>query len=361
MKRFLTVDFGLGTWLCLGLIENLKSKIENRRIQNLKWVGFLAILLWLVGCVEMADAQQQPGKVWRIGVLVSSSPSLNAARDEGLRQGLRELGYVEGQNIIMEYRYAEGKIDRLPDLAAELVRLKVDVIVVGGTRVALAAKQATTTIPIVLAGAGDPVPTGLVRSFMQPGGNVTGVSRLSPDYVGKRLQVIKETIPKVSRVAALVNPDNPGHGSTLKEIELGAQALAMTLQSVEVRSPKDFEKAFGAAAKGRADALFVLTDALFNSYLTRIAELATKNRLPAIYDRIEFVESGGLMSYGVNLADLSRRAAWYVDQILKGAKPADLPLVEPIKYELMINLQTAKQIGLTIPPNVLARADKVIK
>lgn len=323
------------------------------------------IRIWLLATVFLATVPvveaQQPAKVWKIGVLVSTSPSLNASRDEALRRGLREFGYVEGQNIIMEYRYAEGKLDRLPDLAAELVRLKVDVIVVGGTRVAVAAKQATGTIPIVIGGAGDPVRAGLIQSFMHPGGNVTGVSRLSPDFIGNRLGLLKEAIPKAIRVAALSNPDNPAHGPSLKEIDLGARALAMTLQSLAVRSPKDFESAFGAAAKGRADALFVMPDALFHSYLSRIVELAAKNRLPAMYDRADFVEAGGLMSYAVNVADLSRRAAWYVDQILKGSKPADLPMVEPTKYEFVINLKTAEALGVTIPPNVLARADKVIK
>ena len=326
---------------------------------NKKIIVALIVAIALAS-VHPAEAQQ-PKKVWRIGVLVSSSPSLTASRDEGLRRGLRELGYTEGQNIIMEYRYAEGNLDRLPDLAAELVRLNVDVIVVGGTRVAAAAKQATSTIPIVIGGAGDPVRAGLVGSYIRPGENVTGVSRLSPDFTGRRLELLKEAIPKAIRVAALLNPDNPGHGPSLKEIELGAWALGMTPQSVAVRSPNDFESAFGAAIKGRADALFVMPDALFHSYLSRIVELAAKNRLPAMYDRDDFVEAGGLMSYAVNLADLSRRAAWYVDQILKGAKPADLPMVEPTKYQLVINLKTAKQIGLTIPPEMLMRADKVIK
>ncbi len=321
---------------------------------------YLFLIIVVLGWGEFADAQQ-PAKVWRIGVLVSNSPSLNASRDEALRQGLRELGYVQGQNIIMEYRYAEGKLDRLPDLATELVGLKVDVIVVGGTRVAVAAKQATSTIPIVVAGAGDLVSAGLIRSFTYPGGNVTGVSRLSPDFIGKRLKLLKEAIPKAIGVAVLTNPDNPGHGKSLKEIGLDAQLLGLKVQSLAVRSPNDFESAFGAAAKGRADVLFVMADALFNSYPSRIVQLATKNRLPAMYDRIEFVEAGGLMSYGVDLADLSRRAAWYVDQILKGSKPADLPMVEPIKFELVINLKAAKQIGVTIPPEMLMRADNVIK
>ncbi len=326
---------------------------------NKKVVASVAATL-ILASVNFGEAQQ-PAKVWRIGVLASGSPSLTASRDDGLRRGLRELGYVEGQNIIMEYRYAEGKLDRLPSLAAELVGLKVDVIVAGGTRVAVAAKQATSTIPIVIGGAGDPVRAGLVRSFTYPGGNVTGVSRISPDFTGKRLELLKEAVPKAARVAALSNPDNPGHGPSLKEIELGAWALGMTPQTLAVRSPNDFESAFGAAAKGRAEVLFVMPDALFHSYQSRIVELAAKNRLPASYDRADFVEAGGLMSYAVNLADLSRRAAWYVDQILKGSKPADLPMVEPTKSELVINLKTANTLGLTIPPNVLARADKVIK
>ena len=320
----------------------------------------VVIMLTLAGWGAIAAAQQ-PAKVWRIGVLVSSSPSLNASRDEGLRQGLRELGYVEGKNIVMEYRYAEGKLDRLSELADELVHLKVDVIVVGGTRVATAARQATSAIPIVVSGAGSLAESGLVRTFANPGGNVTGVSRIAPDFFGKRLELLKQALPKVFRVAALLNPDNPGYDPRLKELELGVRALGMTLQPLAVRSPNELEKAFAAAAKERADALVVMTDALFNSYPSRIVELAAKNKLPAIYDRIDFVEAGGLMSYGVNLADLSRQAAWYVDRILKGAKPAELSLVEPTKYELVINLKAAKQIGLTIPANVLGRAEKVIK
>jgi len=314
----------------------------------------------LLSTVSLAEAQQT-GKVHRIGVLSSSSPSLHASRLDALRHGLRELGYVEGQNTIIEYRYAEGKLDRLPNLAGELVRIKVDVIVTSGTRVTVAAKQATSTIPIVVGGAGDLVRAGLVGSLVNPGGNVTGVSRLSPDFTGKRLRLLKEANPKAIRVAALLNPDNPGYEPTLKEIEISVRALGIMFQSLAVRSPNDFEGAFEAAAKGRADALFVMADALFNSHPTRIVELAAKNRLAAMYDRDDFVEAGGLMSYGVNLADLYRRSAYYVDKILKGTKPADLPVEQPTKFEFVINLKTAKQIGLTIPPNVLARADKVIK
>jgi len=322
--------------------------------------SLVAIIVLLVGFGAIAEAQQ-PGKVHRIGVLSSSSASLHASRLDGLRQGLRELGYVEGQNIIIEYRYAEGKLDRLPNLAGGLVRLKVDVIVTSGTRVTVAAKQATSTIPIVVGGAGDLVEAGLVGSLVNPGGNVTGVSRLSPDFTGKRLRLLKEAIPKAIRVAALLNPDNPAYEPTLKEIEISVRALGIMFQSLAARSPNDFESAFEAAAKGRADALFVMADALFNSHPTRIVELAAKNRLAAMYDRDDFVEAGGLMSFGVNLADLYRRSAYYVDKILKGTKPADLPAEQPTKFELVINLKTAKALGLTIPPEVLARADRVIK
>ncbi|MBI3058302.1 MAG: ABC transporter substrate-binding protein [Deltaproteobacteria bacterium] len=322
-----------------------------------------SFVLFLIGiALSAADAEaQQPKKLWRIGLLSSSSPSLHAPRLDALRQGLRELGYVEGQNIIMEHRYAEGKLERLPNLAAELVRLKVDVIVAGGTRVTAAAKQATSAIPIVVGGAGDLVTAGLVGSLVYPGGNVTGVSSLSPDLSGKRLELVREALPKAVRVAALLNPNNPGYGPTLKGIEVAVQALGLTLQSLAVRSPNDFESAFGAAIKGRADALFVTTDALFNSYLTPIVELAAKNRLPAMYDRNDFVEAGGLMSYGVNRADLYRRAAYYVDKILNGVKPADLPVEQPTKFELVINLKAAKALGLAIPHDVLMRANKVIQ
>ena len=304
---------------------------------------------------------QEPAKVWRIAVLVSSSASLNASRDEALRQGLHEIGYVEGKNIIMEYRYAEGKLDRLSELATDLVRLKPDIIVVGGTRVAVAAKQATSTIPIVVAGAGDLVAAGVVHNLNRPGGNVTGVSRLSPETLGTRVELLKEIIPKATRITTLSNPENPGHTASLREIELDALAWGMRLQLLSARTADELESAFKATVKERANALLVMVDALFSSYRSRIVELAVEHRVPAIYDRAEFVEAGGLMSYGMNLADLSRRAVWYVDQILKGAKPEKLPLTEPMKFEFVINLKAAKEIGLTVPPNVLARAGRVIR
>ena len=304
---------------------------------------------------------QQPVKTWKIGVLVSSTQALNAARDEALRQGLRDLGYEEGKNIAMEYRYAEGKTDRLDKLARELVEQKVDVIVVGGTSVAVAAKKATSTIPIVVAGAGDLVEAGLIKSFMYPGGNVTGVASMSADFFGARLKLIKEILPKTAQVTALSNPKNPGHGRNLKDAELGARAMGLTFQSVTAQNANELDSAVAAAAKGGAGALFVMTDALFNSHLARIAQASIKNRLPSVYDRTGFVEAGGLMSYGVNLPDLSRRAAEYVDQIFKGAKPGDLTLVQPTKFDLALNLKTANQIGVMIPPEVLNRAVKVIK
>jgi len=323
------------------------------------------IFVWLLATVLLTAAPpaeaQQPAKVAKIGVLVSSSQALNAPRDEALRQGLRGLGYVEGQNIIMEYRYAEGKLDRLPVLARELVEHNVDVIVVGGTAVAVAAKKATSTIPIVVAGAGDLVEAGLINSFMFPGGNVTGVARMSADFFGDRFKLIKEILPKAAKVAALSNPKNPGHGRSVKDAELGANSSGLTFQSVAARTPSELEAAIGSAAKGGAGALLILTDAMFNSNVKQIAQAAIKNRLPALYERPDFVEAGGLASYGVDLPDLSRRAAEYVDQILKGKKPGDLTLVQPTKFDLAVNLKTADQIGVTIPPSVLSRASKVIK
>ncbi|HEX9662581.1 MAG TPA: ABC transporter substrate-binding protein [Candidatus Binatia bacterium] len=322
--------------------------------------GLVVVLAGVTAGAGIAGAQQA-AKVWKIGVLVSSTKALNVSRDEALRQGLRELGYEENKNIVWEYRYGEGKRDRLPQLARELVEQKPDVIVVGGTSVAVAAKNATSTIPIVVAGAGDLVEAGLVKSFMYPGGNVTGVSRMSPDYFGARLKLIKEIMPKTAQVAALANPKNPGYARSIKDAELGAQSLGMTFQMVNARTPDELDNAVSSAGKGGANALFIMTDAMFNSNVARLAKASIKYRLAAVYDRPNFVEAGGLMSYGVNLADLNRRAAEYVDQIFKGKKPADLTLVEPTKFDLAVNLKTAQQIGLTIPPEVINRAGKVIR
>jgi putative ABC transport system substrate-binding protein len=319
----------------------------------------VAVTLLAVGVI--ADAQQ-PAKVPRIGFLVGASPSSYAGRTEALLRGLSELGYVEGKSIVIEWRYAEGKPDGLSELAAELVRLKVAVIVTGGaggpTR---AAKEATVTIPIVMAMDSDPVGQGFVANLARPGGNITGLSTLAPELSGKRLELLKEIVPKLSRVAVLGTSTAPTNAQALREVELAAGALGVKLQYLDVLGPKDIETAFRAASKGRADAVLVLTGPVFPSQRKQLADLAAKSRLPAIYPFPEFVEAGGLMTYSTSITDLFRRAAIYVDKILKGRKPADLPIEQPIKFELIINLKAAKQIGLTIPPNVLVRADKVIK
>ena len=318
----------------------------------------VAVAVLAVGVIAEA---QQPKKVPRIGWLLFGSPSsANTARNEAFRQGLRDLGYIEGQNLIIEYRYAEGKVDRLPDLAAELVRLKVDAIFAESTASVQAAKKATTTVPIVSV-SGDPVELGLVASLARPGGNVTGLANFTSELAGKRLELLKEVVPRVSRVAVLWNPDAPSSTLRMRETEAAAPSLGIKLQPVDVREPNDFEHAFAALKKDRADALFPLRSPLISSQVKRIVELAAKNRVPGMYDASEFAEAGGLMSYGTMLDDLDRRAASYVDKILKGAKPADLPIEQPKKFELIINLKAAKQIGLTIPQSVLFRADKVIK
>jgi ABC-type uncharacterized transport system substrate-binding protein len=327
-------------------------------------MGKRIIVVLLVGLalasVHLAEAQQ-PTKIPRIGFLAAVSLSANSARFEAFRQGLRELGYIEGKNIIIEWRSSEGKADRLPALAAGLVRLKVDMIVSGGSTATRPAKEATNTIPIVMAQDTDPVGNGFVASLARPGGNITGLATLAPELSGKQLELMKEIVPRLSRVAVFGTSTRSGNAQSLKETELAAGAFGVKLQYLDILSPKDIETAFRAASKGRADAVLVLTSPFATSQRTQIADLAVKNRLPAIYDRAEFVEDGGLMTYSVNSADLFRRAATYVDKILKGAKPGDLPVEQPKKFEFIINLKAAKQIGLTIPPNVLARADRVIK
>jgi len=310
--------------------------------------------------VNLSEAQQAT-KIPRIGLLLTGTLSSSSYSLEAFRNGLRDLGYVEGKNILVEYRYAEGKPDRLPSLAAELVRLKVDVIVTTGTPPSQAAKTATTTIPIVMALISDPVGAGLVASLARPGGNITGLSSISQDLSGKRLELLKEAIPKVSRVGVLYDPNDPAKVAEFKEIEVAARPLGVHLQSLEVRSLDELESAFKAATRGKATALLVLPTTILSTRTKQIAELAAKNRLPTMFATSQYMDAGGLMSYGPDYADLWRRAATYVDKILKGAKPADLPVEQPMKFELVINLKTAKQIGLTIPPNVLARADKVIK
>jgi putative ABC transport system substrate-binding protein len=324
------------------------------------FIGLLAIFVTLGASGEIAEAQQGK-KIHRIGYLGATFPVATAARVEAFRQGLKELGYIEGKNIASEYRWAEGKFDRLPHLAAELVRLKVDVIVTGGPAGTRPAREATATIPIVMAFDNDPVGSGFVASLARPGGNITGLSILSPEISGKRLELLREIVPRLSRVAVLGNSTEPGNAQVLRETELAAGAFGVQLQYLDVLAPKDIESAFQAASKGRADAVLVLANPVTISQRKQIAELAVKNRLPAIYPWPEFVEDGGLMTYGASITDLFRRAATYVDKILKGAKPADLPVEQPTKFELIINLKAAKQIGLTIPQSVLYRADKVIK
>jgi len=325
--------------------------------KNLIRLALSAMLFALCGSVDAQQARNVP----RIGHLNAPSLSALAARTEAFRQGLRELGYLERKSIVIEYRYAEGKLDRLPALAAELVRLKVDIIVSTGPTVTRAAKEATSTIPIVMAFDTDPVGNGFVASLARPGGNITGLSSLAPEISGKQLELLKEIVPRLSRVAVFGTSTTPGSAQALREMERAAGAFGVKLQYLDVLDPKDIETAFRAASKGRVDAVLALTSGVFADHRTEIAELAIKSRLPAIYFRSEFVEDGGLMAYGVSITGLDRRAATYVDKILKGAKPADLPVEQPKKFELIINLKAAKQIALTIPPNVLARADKVIK
>jgi putative ABC transport system substrate-binding protein len=321
-------------------------------------ISLLAIVL--LANVSLADAQQQ-AKVPKIGGLGVRSASREAPGAEAFRREFRALGYVEGKNIAFEYRDAEGKPDRLPAVADELVRLKVDVIVTASTAGALAAKNATRTIPIVFYSAGDPVATGLVDSLARPGGNITGFTVISAVLAGKRLELLKETIPKLSRVAVLWNPRDPGPAQQWKESQVPARELGLQLHSMEVSSADKYEDAFTAATKARSAALAVTLHTLANFNQKRIADLAARNRLPAIYPRGDYVESGGLMSYGPDQSESYRRAASMVDKILKGTKPADIPVEQPTKFELVINLKTAKALGLTIPPVVMMRAEKVIK
>jgi len=321
-----------------------------------------AVVLLLLSAFLGTAAAQPPEKVPRVGYLnLGSHSDPGRQRDlEAFRQGLRELGYVDGQNIAIESRWAEGKPDRLPALAADLVRSKVDVIVVGSGPITQAAQQATRTIPIVMSTVADPVGSGLVASLARPGGNVTGLTVMSPDLAGKQFQLLKEVVPKVSRVALLTNPDNPSSARFVREAEAAAQALGVRLQTLEARNPQEIDSAFAAMTRERAGALLILPDGVFLSQRRQIADLAVKRRLPSVYGPGGYAEAGGLMTYGANFHDLLRRAATFVDKILKGAKPADLPVAQPTKFELVINLRTAKAIGLTIPPSLLQRADQII-
>jgi putative ABC transport system substrate-binding protein len=337
---------------------------RSRTIQNRKLVGIVALTIACAMCGAVALAQQ-PKKVPRIGYLSSGDPTSDSPLSEAMLLALRQLGYIEGQNISIEYRYAEGKRDRPPELAAELVRLKVDVIMAaGGIGIIRAAANATKTIPIVMMGqGGDPVEAGFVESFARPGTNVTGLTNLNLELGGKRLELLKEAVPKLARVAILYDPVTPGAVREVKEdLPVAARALKLAIQPWEVRTVGDFEKVFAALNKQRPDGLYVPGGGpIINTNVKRIADLALKSRLPSVYNRKEAVDAGGLMYYGADLADSYRRVVTYVDRIIKGVKPGDLPIERPTKFELTINLKTAKQIDLTIPPNVLARADRVIK
>jgi putative tryptophan/tyrosine transport system substrate-binding protein len=338
--------------------DNPKSAIQNPKL-----VGIAALVFTFAMCGAVATAQQ-PKKVARIGYLSSFDPASESTRTEAIRLALRELGYIEGQNIAFEYRYAEGKVDRFPELAAELVRLKVDIIVVsGGVRTIRAPMNATKTIPIVMAGLpGDPVEAGLVESLARPGGNVTGLSSLSRELAGKRLELLKETVPKIARVAVLYDPAIVSSLREVKEdLPVAASALKLSLQPWEIRAADDFEKVFAALNKQRPDGLNVVGSPLMRANRKRIADLALKSLLPSVWYGSGSVDVGGLMSYSADVADSYRRIAHYVDKILKGAKPADLPVEQPTKFELVFNLKTAKQIGVTIPQSLLYRADKVIR
>jgi putative ABC transport system substrate-binding protein len=318
----------------------------------------------LLAIAVVAEAQQQPKKIWRMGYLSSVNPANESARAEGIRLALHERGYIEGQNIAIEYRYGEGKIDRAPELAAELVRLKVDIIVVaGGIHWIRAAKNATKTIPIVMVGAGnDPVEAGLIESLARPGANVTGLTNLVGKLGGKRLELLKEAVPKVARVGVIYEPATPANVVEVKEdLPSAARVLKLAVQTWEVRDAAGFDTAFAALSKQLPEGLYVAGSPLINANQKRIADFALKSRLPSMYGDPGSIEAGGLMYYGADLADSYRRVATYVDRILRGAKPADLPVEQPTKFELAINLKTAKQIGLMIPDPVLAKTDKVIK
>ena len=311
----------------------------------------------LLACVNLTEAQQ-PKRMPSIGIIESGSQASSAERIEAFRQRLRELGHVEGQNIRVEYRYAEGNVDRFTEFAAELTNLRVDVIVTASTPGVRAAKKASSTTAIVFASINDPVASGIIASLARPGGNITGLTNLSPDLGGKRLELIKETVPKITRVAHLWNPDSP---MSEVQMEVAVRVLGLQLQSLQVRNANDFDRVFEAAARERAQALITSPSPLFNTHYKLVVNFTAKNHLPAIYSNPIFVDAGGLMSYAPDINANFRRAAVFVDKILKGAKAGELPVEQPTKFELVINLKTAKQIGLTIPPNVLARADRVIR
>jgi len=326
-----------------------------------KRAGEMLIVALALLAGPLGATAQQPAKVPRVGYLGSSSPAVDADLIGAFRQGLRDLGYIEGQNLVIEYRWAEGRYERLPEFAAELVRLKVDVLLTAGTPGALAAKRATPTIPIVMVRVGDPVAYGLVASLARPGANLTGLSTDSTEVDGKRLELLKEILPSLSRVGVLLNPANPNTALHWKQVQAAAEALHLKLERVEVKRAEDFDAAFAALARQRPRAFLMLGDLFLFAHRARIVTFATRQRLPAMYPTREFVDAGGLISYAASSSDMYRRAATYVDKILKGAKPADLPVEQPTRFELVVNMKTAKALGLTIPPSVLVRADQVIQ
>jgi putative ABC transport system substrate-binding protein len=320
----------------------------------------ILVTVMLLAVAVPAEAQQTK-KIPRIGYLGIGSSSVNRARIEAFEQGLGDLAYVKEKNIVIEYRFAEGKLNLLKELAAEVARLKVELIVTGGPTTTRAVKEATAAIPIVMGFDNDPVGNGFAASLARPGGNITGSSSLAPEISGKQLELLKEIVPRISRIAVIGDSSNPGNAQALKETEIAAKALGLRSQYLDIKNSEDIETAFRVANKGRADAVLALNSPLLNARRKQVAAIAIKSRLPAIYAQSEYVEDGGLMVYGVSYPHLFYRAATYVDKILKGAKPADLPIEQPKKFEFIINLNAAKQLGLTIPPNVLARADRVIK
>jgi len=321
------------------------------------------LALLALSAAPLVSHAQQPGKVWRVGFLVPRRrpDSIDSDFIGAFPRGMRELGYVEGKNLVIEWRFADGQFERLPDLAAELVRLKVDVIVSGSSQAISALQKATTTIPVVMATSGDPLGSGFVKSLARPGGNITGLSNLTSDIGTKQLELLLSMVPKLSRVAVLVNPVNPSLATFLKNVQSAAQGLSVKVLPVEARSAQEIENAFPTMTQGNASAVIVATDALFVQQYRKIAELAAKNRLPSVSQLREYVEAGGLVSYGPNLAEQFRRAATYVDKIFKGAKPGDLPVEQSTKFELLINDKTAKALGLTISSELLSRADRVIE
>jgi len=338
---------------------NRKSK-SGPADENLKSVGLVTLIIAFMICGVAAEAQQ-PAKIPQIGRLAIASHSAESARIEAFRQGLRDLGYVERKNMLIEWRFADGEFDRLPAQATELVRLKVDVIVTSGSTPTRIAKAATSAIPIVMSNDNDPIGDGFVASLARPGGNITGLSNFAPELSGKRLEILREVVPKLSRLAILGTSTNPGYAQSIKEVKLAAAALGVKFEYLDGLNPKDVETAFRAASKGRVDGVLVLTSGILVAQRVQVAELAAKHHLPAIYSNSQFVEADGLMFYGVNILELDRRSATYVDKILKGRKPVDLPVEQPMKFEFIVNLKAAKQIGVTIPPDVLARATRIIR